>query len=605
MSGTNLVRPSRDGDQFHYLWAARRCLLLISPTASLKAVTIEGPSLSEADAADPIITGEELIDVGEYYGSENLEQATLIRYIQLKHSTLRTDKAWTPSELKKTLKGFAARYMALQQRLGAVNLNGKLEFWFVSNRPINTDFLEAIHDAAEGIPARHVDELKKLERFTSLKDTALASFCKLLQLEGNQEGVWDQQNILAQDISYYLVDADVDAPVQLKELVTKKALSASANNPTITRMDVLRALKTDESRLFPVPCLIKDLENAVSREQEPELLKAIVQASGIPIIVHAAGGVGKSVFATRIKLGLPAGSSSVLYDCFGNGQYRSASGYRHRHKDALVQIANELASKGLCHPLIPSPYAEPSAYVRTFIYSSSGLTAVSARCEATLELGRKLTKELGLDQSVDTLGRWMVHYIAELIQNAEMASAEERPAKMRACCDVILNLWKHRHTLPNGKRPFKELEPLLRTLESLDPEDDTPRYFRSVRAVADDADENEETKSWLKLIDGLDCSARILIRYCLTQAAQNALNKSVEWVGLAEAAGADESIEFSLIRVIAEEDSMLKACDPGEEERKRIEDRIERLEGFAKMSMAVVTDLRQEFQQNKCTRDEA
>lgn len=368
MSETNLVRPSRDGDQFHYLWAARRCLLLLSPNASLRAVTIEGPSPSEAAAADRIATGEELIDVGEYYGSENLEQATLVRYIQLKHSTLRADEAWTPSELEKTLRGFATRYKALQQPLSGEDLNGKLEFSFVSNRPANTDFLEAVHDAAEGVPPRHVDDLKKLERFTSLSGTALAAFCKLLRLQGGQEGLWDQRNILAQDVSYYLADADVDAPVQLKELVTKKALSASAENPAITRMDVLRALKTDESRLFPAPCLIKELENVVPREQEPELLQAIVQTSGIPVIVHAAAGVGKSVFATRIKLGLPAGSSSVLYDCFGNGQYRNASGYRHRHKDALVQIANELAAKGLCHPLIPSPHAEPSAYVRAFLY---------------------------------------------------------------------------------------------------------------------------------------------------------------------------------------------------------------------------------------------
>ncbi len=190
----------------------------------------------------------------------------------------------------------------------------------------------------------------------------------LLRLEGNHEGLWDQQNLLAQDVSCYLADTDVDAPIQLKELVTNKALSTSTDNPAITRIDVLRALKTDESRLFPAPCLISGLENAVPREQEPELLQAIVQANGIPIIVHAAGGVGKSVFATRIKLGLPAGSSSVLYDCFGNGQYRCASGYRHRHRDALVQIANELTTRGLCHPLIPSPHAEPSDYVRTFIY---------------------------------------------------------------------------------------------------------------------------------------------------------------------------------------------------------------------------------------------
>ena len=368
MSETNLVRPSRDGDQFHYLWAARRCLLLLSPNASLRAVTIEGASTSELPAADRVATGEELIDVGEYYGSENLEQATLIRYIQLKHSTLRADEAWTPSGLENTLTGFAERHKALHQRLRAEDLNGKLEFWFVSNRPINTDFLEAVHDAAEGVLVRHADDLKKLERFTNLSGTALSAFCKLLHLEGSQEGLWDQRNILARDVSYYLADADVDAPAQLKELVTKKALSESVANPAITRMDVLRALKTDESRLFPAPCLIKDLENVVPREQELELLHAIVQANSIPVIVHAAAGVGKSVFATRIRLGLPAGSMSVLYDCFGNGQYRSAVGYRHRHKDALVQIANELAAQGLCHPLIPSPYAEPSDYVKAFIY---------------------------------------------------------------------------------------------------------------------------------------------------------------------------------------------------------------------------------------------
>jgi len=227
----------------------------------------------------------------------------------------------------------------------------------------------------------------------------------------------------------------------------------------------------------------------------------------------------------------------------------------------------------------------------------------SVHCKATLELGRKLVKELGLERSADTLGRWMAHYIAGLIQDTEKASAEEKPVKTQACCDAILNLWKHQHMLPDGKRPFEELEPILRTLESLDLEDDSSRYFRSVRAVVDDVEENDETKSWLKLIDGLDYSAKILIRYCLTQAAQNALNKSLEWVGLAEAAGADESAEFPLIHMIIEEDSVLKASDPDEKERKHIKERIERLESFAEMAIAVVSELRKKVQETQVTKD--
>jgi len=232
-------------------------------------------------------------------------------------------------------------------------------------------------------------------------------------------------------------------------------------------------------------------------------------------------------------------------------------------------------------------------------YSSSRPTVISERCKATFELGKKLTKELGLDQSVDTLGRWMAHYVAGLIQDAENACAEEQPAKMRACYDAILELWKHQHVLPDGKCPFEELKPILRALESLDPEDCTPKYYHSVRSIADDTEENDETKSWLKLIDGIDYSAKVLIRYCLTQAAQNALNKSAEWVSLAEAAGVDEGIEFPLIRFITEEESMIKTSDSDEENRKRIENRIVQLEEYATMIMETASDLRQKVDNNQ------
>lgn len=235
-------------------------------------------------------------------------------------------------------------------------------------------------------------------------------------------------------------------------------------------------------------------------------------------------------------------------------------------------------------------------------YSSSGPTVESVRCEAVLELGKRLTKELGLDQSVDTLGRWMAHYIAELIHNAENASPDERPMRMKACYEAILNLWQHRHALPDGKRPFEELEPLLRAIESLDPEDDTPRYFRSIRAAIDDEEKNDDTKVWLTLLDGIDYSAKVLIRYCLARAAEVTLNKSAEWVRLAEAAGADDGIEFPLIRVVSREAGILEASDPGEVERKLIEDRINRLEAFAERAMAVASELRQGLHQTGGTK---
>jgi hypothetical protein len=155
MANTNLVRPSRDGDQFHYLWAARRCLKLLSADGGLVAVSIEGPSPDEQRNAEPIQAGEELIDIAEYFGSENIDEALLVRYMQLKHSTLHANDPWTASGLEKTIRGFAKRFAELQRAHAQANLAKKLEFWFVTNRPISTDVVEAIADAAACATPRH------------------------------------------------------------------------------------------------------------------------------------------------------------------------------------------------------------------------------------------------------------------------------------------------------------------------------------------------------------------------------------------------------------------------------------------------------------------
>ena len=372
----DLVRPSRDGDQFHYLWAARRCLPLLSPQEDLVAVAIEGPSPHELPPESVPLPGEQSIDIVEYYGNEDLRRARLIRYMQLKHSSRHATENWTASGMKKTLMRFSERYQSLLQTLDDRDVANRFEFWFVTNRPISPVFLDTVSDAAQGSVPRNPPELQKLERDTGLEGSSLKWFCRLLRFEDRQDDYWGQRNILSQDVSGYLADYDVDGPVQLKELVTRKALSESENNPVITKMEVLRALKTDEGRLYPAPCLIKAIDKTVPREQEACLVRSIVGADGRPVIIHAVSGVGKSVFSTRIADKLPQGSVSILYDCFGNGHYRSATGSRHRHQDALVQIANEVAARGFCHPLIPTYHADPRAYLRAFAHRLQQATTV-------------------------------------------------------------------------------------------------------------------------------------------------------------------------------------------------------------------------------------
>ena len=222
----------------------------------------------------------------------------------------------------------------------------------------------------------------------------------------------------------------------------------------------------------------------------------------------------------------------------------------------------------------------------------------STRSDPILELGRRLAEELGSEDSVDTLGRWMAHYVADLIGKADSATGEEKRVAENNCFDVILALWSHRAVLPRGKRPFEELEPVIRAIESLDPDDDTPRYFRSARTPPGEKKEVSEAEAWLKMVDGLDYSAKILIGHCLSEAARTATNKSKAWVKLAESAGADGGVSAIVIRFVLSAGQTNQEPDLAAEGRRRAEDRLARLESFVKLAESVARDWRGAMNQN-------
>jgi hypothetical protein len=343
MAGQDLVRASRDGDQFHYHWAARQCLRLLDTTKDLVAVTIEGPSVGETPT-DAISDGEELVDVGFYYGAEDLGQARLVHYVQLKHSTRHAADAWTASGLKKTIEGFAARYTELLNRLPADDIAQRFRFEFATNRPINRNVQETLSDLASGALARHPDEHRTLLGYSGLSGVHAQRFFSLVTVSGGEGNLWEQRHRLAQDFSQYLAGPDSEAPLALKDLVTRKATTDGERDPSIRRHDVLLALNVDETELLPAPRQLHDPTGTLPREQEQEILRTLLEST-VPVVIHADGGVGKSILAARIAASMPTNSVAILYDCFGDGLYRSERGRRHRYRDAFVQVANELAAQ--------------------------------------------------------------------------------------------------------------------------------------------------------------------------------------------------------------------------------------------------------------------
>lgn len=366
MGNADLVRTSRDGDQFHYLWASRKALLLLSPVSGLDTLTIEGPSKSEF--IEVVEDGEEIVDVGEYYNSNNFSDASKIIYTQLKHSTLHAHTPFDPSKLRNTIEGFSKRYRRLLQIESKVEVLKKVEFHFVSNRPINEGFYKSINELKESGYVTTQTNLKKLEEYTSLTGTELLDFIRLVKFPSQEPNYLAQREILIQEVYGYLPGDDTHAPNELKELITRKALSENQDSPEIRKIDVLRALRTNPDDLFPVKNLIKKLDQIVDRPQARTLIDSVTSSSSQKFIIQAEGGVGKSILSAQIYKYIPENSFSIVYDCFGNGDYRQSSSARHSHKVALVQIANELAGLGLCHPLIPTTSASNNDYIKAFLF---------------------------------------------------------------------------------------------------------------------------------------------------------------------------------------------------------------------------------------------
>ena len=364
--GSDTVRYSRAGDQFHYRWAARRCLGLLDPRSELVCITIEGVSSDESQN-DNSETGEEVVDVAEYYGDSTIKYAKKISYHQLKHSYL--SDPWTLSALGKTLTGSFKRFEIFKQEVEDATQQS-VDFTFTTNRHVARGVHELLGRIRENaLVPEDSEQWSQIKGYLNTSDDALAQeFFTSFRIDDANDAHWKQRSLLIEELNGYLAGSDKEVADQLWSFVVQKALPEQASNPEITREDVLRLLNTDEDELFSAPCLIESAEDYFAREQEDEYLHTILENDHNPVIIHAESGVGKTAMARSLYTRIPKHSVAVLYDCFGNGGYRNLTRRRDEHRVGLVQIANELALLKLCHPLIPSPHATPADYMKAFNY---------------------------------------------------------------------------------------------------------------------------------------------------------------------------------------------------------------------------------------------
>lgn len=209
-------------------------------------------------------------------------------------------------------------------------------------------------------------------------------------------------------------------------------------------------------------------------------------------------------------------------------------------------------------------------------------------------MGKKFVQELQLDPGVDTFSKWMAHYIAEKMTVAEQPlSDENRREAEKECFEIILELWKHRWSLPSHKRPLEEFEPILKTLERLDPESQDPFFYNSfdyeLSELEKDNPDLKEVIDFTNMALQIDKAARIWIQFVLNQAALKANNeKTVSF--LDNSINIQDNQDTGIIRIVLDGDSTIGfENDKADEVEKKyltekLKKRIEELEKFSKLN---------------------
>lgn len=351
------TRASRDGHEFHENWAARKALQLLWPQDGLIGIALEG--LHPADQENAASETVEIADATLYYGKRStFKGSDKVVIVQLKYSISDEHTPFRNSHARKTIEKFAKAYTDSKKINGVKETNKKLEFELVTNRPIYPTLEDAVQFIAEGKPLTG-EAKKQADQFTKtcgFKGKELKDFAKRVSFSGLSGSLSDNKHCLSRSLADWSGGRDPMSRAYLgdmKQLLRDKAGSEGERDNIIRLVDVLDRLEVNKEDLFPCPESFPDIGEVVRREQLPSAIQ-LIEKTNKPFLIHAAGGVGKTVFLQSIAEQYASKHEVILFDCFGGGAYRAPEDARHLPKRACTHIVNKLAQKGLCDPLIPT-----------------------------------------------------------------------------------------------------------------------------------------------------------------------------------------------------------------------------------------------------------
>lgn len=361
------VRASKAGHAFHEAWAARSALELLPPSTDLSSITLEG--FDKKDEQELGTDAVEIADLVRYHGGTDVAHAHRVTVVQFKYSKANGNTAVRAADLSSTLTKFAVSDAELRAAHGDSHILGVVRYEFATNRPIHANLGAAISAIITGSEPRGDVARQTHQIAEALRNYPhpRAELLQRLDLVGRKGNLVDAERTISATLAAWSEASDPDAEkrlLKLRNLIRIKAGPGSEIDKRIDRVAVLAELEVEhEERLYPTPDAFPDVGDVVERDVMGDLLK-LVGEPGFPLIVHAAGGMGKTVLMQGLAERLRADGPVVLFDGFGGGRWRDPSDNRHLPERTLVHLANLLAGDTLCDILLP--IADITALLKAF-----------------------------------------------------------------------------------------------------------------------------------------------------------------------------------------------------------------------------------------------
>ncbi|WP_372530493.1 NACHT domain-containing protein [Xanthomonas sp. NCPPB 3005] len=330
---------------------------LVFPNDDLFAIAVEG--ISSTETTSPGKWAEDVADLVLYYGDgDNFQSCERLETVQFKYK--HRCEAVTASYLKKTIEKFSSTIAGYEKEFPAAEVDAKAVFIFVTNAELKDSLSEAIEALIEEktpLGREAADQVRYLKECCATGGLSDASrlFSRMVFRAG-EKGLSSQDSALRRTLTDWSAGADAEARSRLyglQDLVLRKAGPSGQGKNLIRREDVLDALDCAPEDLFPADTRFIDV-GAVVERSELSTVHDLIKSSVKPVFVDAEGGVGKTVFVQSLAARMANEFEVVIFDCFGGGSYRSDNHSRHLPRIGLVQIVNELASRTLCDPMLPS-----------------------------------------------------------------------------------------------------------------------------------------------------------------------------------------------------------------------------------------------------------